>query len=199
MELKNKLSHALYTFQNVVALISFLLLHLCSMELSAQLVISESFDESLEELDLIFFYPLESEFKYENAGKNRFFDYDLKMTSRSRAIDVFIMIHPEVNELDISLTPHVEFAMQIAHLASNSEEHTIWVQGFNESKTAKLGSDWASEARFVLKRGISRHPNARLLSFYKQGKGYISVLYCFTKNQKLPDFLSFEDLNSEIN
>ena len=144
-------------------------------------------------MGLDYFHPLEQKFKFKKGERNRYFSYDMKMIDRKLKQEIFVILTPERTEDDIVKYPHIEFTRLLAGLATNEQDVDIMVVTHDTRKLNHSNADWGSESYFTIKEQISRYPHAKLFSFYKEGKGLVSILYCFNNPDYLPKLFAFQE------
>ena len=147
-------------------------------------------------MGLEYFEPVEQKFKYREGDSNRFFTYDLKLVDKKSEQEIFLILRNEKDEKDIVQYPHIEFTMLVANLATNDQEKDIMVVTHDTPKLVIRNAIWGSEAYFTIRKEISRYPNAKLVSFYREGLGMVSILYCFDNPDLLPLLFSFQSKDS---
>lgn len=147
--------------------------------LPCQSTFKEQFRDKASRMGLMFTEATEGRYTYKDSGANSLFHYDAKIMGKGRASECYVMLKEETGALSVTRTPHVEFTRMIANMASNDADHRIWARIMDPDEAARMGADWAAEARFVPKRLLSRNTKARLICLYKEGRGMASTLLCY--------------------
>jgi hypothetical protein len=165
---------------------------LLSTVLPSQSNFSPDIKSKLEKMELDFYEPIEQKFKTRKSGKNRFFKFDLHLIDKKSEQEIYVILRDENGEDDIVQFPHIEFTRLLANLATNDQEEDIMVVTYDTKKLLARNSDWGSEAYFKTRKEISDYPYAKLVSFYKEGYGLVSIMYCFDDPDLLPFLLAFK-------
>jgi hypothetical protein len=151
-----------------------------------------SFEQKLDLMNLVLELPAEGKLINARAIDNIFFDYQLKLKDKKRQLELFIILNEESSADDIIQFPHITFMRLVSNIATNSQENEIMVVTWDDKKLEKRNADWGSEAYVTIRKSLSNFPNAKLISFYKESRGLVTILYCFDNPFILPDLLSFE-------
>lgn len=107
-------------------------------------------------------------------------------------MEVLIDFHPPNESSFTTLHPHLEFNRLLGNLIPNDDDQEVLVVGWREQKLLEKNADWGAEAYIKPREEISSYPFAKLVSFFKEDKGMVVILYCFNKPDSVPDLLSFQ-------
>jgi hypothetical protein len=152
----------------------------------------ENVDDALTQMELDFFIPVENQFKFSKLRTSEFFDYDTRMVARNGEMEIFIALHPDGEDDLTTYFPHLEYQRLLANLVPNDDNQEVLVIGWREQKLKDKNADWGAESYFTSRKEITHFPHTKFISFYKEGKGMVVMLYCFDKPDALPDLLKFK-------
>lgn len=150
-------------------------------------------DPFLDQMDLQFYMPTENAFQFSKIRDNDFFKYDSKIKAKSKEMEVLIALHPDGERPFTSNFPHLEFNRLLANMTPNDNEQEVLVIGWREPKLLTRNADWGAEAYFTPRKQITDFPFAKLIAFFKEGKGMVVMLYCFDDPDQVPKLLAFMD------
>ena len=140
------------------------------------------FDEKAEKLGVEFFYPIETKIKQKKLRTDDFLNYDLVLKSKND-FEIRYFMYPESESSHISFHPHVEMTRTIATIATNDEDENIRMRTLSiEESIQRFNADWAIYADFVPKESFSRFRIGRLVSIYKEGRGYLNCIILYKKD-----------------
>ena len=151
------------------------------------------FESLLDSMDLLFVLPTEGKLKTEKLDSNIFFNHQIKLKDRRNEYEVFIMLEPEDSDDDIIRIPHFTFMRLTSNIATNDPDKDIMVVTWDDRKLKTRKADWGAESYVQIKESISSFPNAKIISFYKDEVGMVTILYCFDNPYELPGLLYFNE------
>ena len=155
--------------------------------------LSKDFETLLDSMDLVLVLPTEGKLKTEKLESNIFFNHQLKLKDRQNEYEVFIMLDHEDSADDIIRIPHFTFMRLTSNIATNDPDKDIMVVTWDDRKLDKRKADWGAESYVQIKESISSYPNAKIISFYKDDVGMVTILYCFDNPYELPELLYFNE------
>lgn len=151
--------------------------------LSAQIDLSDHFNDLLEAADMEFLEPVEARYKAIRIGKNLFQSYDFAIRSRKEKIEIRYLIEPYDEKNPIADIPHLASIRLLTHLASNSEEAGV-ITGLDiEAKKLKtdFNADWGKTFFFKTKNSFSTKSHCKMLALFREGRGMAYVFFLFDK------------------
>ena len=160
------------------------LVHHFSICLSAQSFkgYPDEFATKANKMGIEFFFPIESKIKVKKSIKDDFLNYDLVVKSK-RKFEIRYFLYPVDTHQFTSFHPHVEITRTIASIATNNELENIRMTSLpHEESIEKFGADWAIYADFVPKESFSRFGIGRIVSLYKEGRGYFNCIILYKKD-----------------
>lgn len=152
----------------------------------------EVIEDELDRMGLDFYMPVEHSFKFKKLRNSEFYKYDSRIKARSNEMEILIALHPDGEDLSTSMHPHIEFNRLLGNLTPNDFDQEVLVIGWRKPKLIDRHADWGAEAYFRPRKSVTKFPHAKLVAFFKEGKGMVIMLYCFDKPDLVPHLLDFK-------
>ena len=160
--------------------LSLLLLCLAlSTLVSAQLRLPPEFEQLLEELDLRFTAPLDSDYREGMRHDNDYLDHHFAMRSRRERLELRFYVQAEDIDDRYYGLPHLAATTLAMNLGSNDEDAVTAVHSFDEEELELYGADWARMYTFRPKRSYSTNKQAQLIALYREGRGLAYTILLF--------------------
>lgn len=140
-----------------------------------------AFQEKMEKMGVELFLPIESRIKQKKLVKDDFLEYDLVLKSK-RNFEIRYFLYPE-NQVEGTPPPQVELTRTLASIATNDEEENIRMTSLSHREAKRrFGADWAIYADFVPKQSFSDFAIGRIVSLFKEGRGYLNCIILYKKD-----------------
>ena len=145
-------------------------------------IFPQSIQQKADNMGIEFFYPIESRIKHKRNVKDNFLNYDLILKSKNR-FEIRYSLIPFDDPNYKSIHPHVEITRIIASIATNDENENIRMTVLSHEEAAiKFNADWGLYADFVPKDAFSKFKIGRIVSLYKEGRGYLNCIVLYKKD-----------------
>ena len=158
---------------------AFALCMFMGIQAHAQVAISNTFEDNLALMDILWSQPADAGYKMRFRDKGRLQKADHILYSKKERLEIRVFLYPEKDSAPF-IPPAIQATRLCLHLATNDENALITEHNIEENTFYQYANaDWGRKYFFQPKKLLSRYQHAELIALYKEDKGTAFLLYLF--------------------
>ena len=147
-----------------------------------ELDLPDSFSEKADRMGIEFYYPIETRIKRKKNYQDDFLQYDLVLKSKKN-FEIRYFLYPNDDPKYTEIHPNIEITRTIASIATNDETENIRMNPLSDKEALeRFNADWGVYADFVPKESFSRFKIGRIVSVYREDRGFLNCIILYKKD-----------------